>query len=101
MTAIPAPLGLSGGVVQDVYRASGDNAGGDIKAGEDIADGCGINGHTRNSQGSNPDHIAFVHGLTVPEDLLQETSEIYLGVFEDLVGCDLDTYQRDAMRIAG
>jgi len=52
-------------------------------------------------KGSNPDHIAFVHGLVVPQELLDETSGIYLRLFEDVTGCDLDTYQRDAMRIAG
>jgi len=49
-------------------------------------------------KGSNPEHVAFVHGLTVPKDLLQETSEIYLHIFEKAVGADLDAYL-DARKI--
>jgi len=51
-------------------------------------------------KGSNPEHIKFVHSLTVPKDLLEETSQIYLVVFKQATGRDIDTYQHEEMGIA-
>lgn len=51
-----------------------------------------------NLKGSNPEHIAFVHGLTVPENLLEQTSQTYLSIFQRATGSNLDTYQRESMK---
>ncbi|MCL5410283.1 MAG: hypothetical protein M1324_00295 [Patescibacteria group bacterium] len=51
-----------------------------------------------NLKGSNSEHIAFVHGLTVPGDLLEKTSQTYLSIFQRVTSCDLDAYQRESMK---
>jgi phosphoribosylaminoimidazole-succinocarboxamide synthase len=48
----------------------------------------------------NPEHCAFVHSLTVPEHILTDTTQIYLDIFQQLVGVSLETFQRQTMRIA-
>jgi phosphoribosylaminoimidazole-succinocarboxamide synthase len=46
------------------------------------------------------EHLEFVHGLEVPDDIIQETTKRYLEIFEMLVGTELDTYQKDVMGVA-
>lgn len=45
----------------------------------------------------DPAHLAFVHGLTVPEAVLSETTRRYRRIFELLTGRSLEDYQREAM----
>lgn len=46
----------------------------------------------------NPEHVAFVHGLSVPEDVLVETSRRNHLLFERLVGSTLVDFQDAIMR---
>lgn len=46
----------------------------------------------------NPEHVAFVHGLSVPQDVLIETSRRYHVIFERLVGASLSDFQEAMMR---
>lgn len=41
----------------------------------------------------NDEHVAFVHRLTVPVDVVQQCTERYLDIFQRLVVDDLETYQ--------
>ncbi len=44
-----------------------------------------------------PEHVAFVHSLVVPEDVIRATTERYLEIFRLLTGKTLEDYQRAAM----
>lgn len=48
----------------------------------------------------NPEHRAFVQSLTIPADVLEETTARYLQIFSLLTGWDLGKYQREVMRVA-
>lgn len=45
----------------------------------------------------NPEHVEFVHGLEVPQEIIESTTERYLGIFEKLTGQELLAYQGDKM----
>ncbi len=47
----------------------------------------------------NPDDVAWVHNLTVPPDVIAETTRLYLEIFERLTGMSLDTFQEQVMHI--
>lgn len=44
-------------------------------------------------------HVEFVHTIKLPEDIISETTRRYLAIFEMLVGCDLQEYQKTKMKI--
>lgn len=48
---------------------------------------------------ANPDHLAFVHGLTVPQEVIEMTVARYLGIFSGITGYDLPAYQHERMGI--
>jgi phosphoribosylaminoimidazole-succinocarboxamide synthase len=48
----------------------------------------------------NPDHKARVAAMTVPEEVIDATSAIYLGTVERITGKTLAAFQRDDMSIA-
>lgn len=41
----------------------------------------------------NPEHVAFVHSLKVPDDVIMDTTERYLRIFHLLTGMSLNEYQ--------
>jgi len=47
----------------------------------------------------NPDHVAYVHGLRIPEEIVQETTKRYLQIFERLTGLSLREYQKKEMGV--
>jgi len=47
----------------------------------------------------NPEHVAFVHSLEVPEEIIAGTTARYLGIFKMLTGWDLDDYLNSEMGI--
>ena len=47
----------------------------------------------------DPNQIATVHGLTVPQDVLDMTTKIYRYIFWRLVGQKLEHFQKDVMGI--
>ncbi|MFA5023920.1 MAG: phosphoribosylaminoimidazolesuccinocarboxamide synthase [Patescibacteria group bacterium] len=47
----------------------------------------------------NPEHLAFIHGLIVPEEIIAETTKRYLTIFEWLTGVPLETYQKEEMYV--
>lgn len=48
---------------------------------------------------SNPDHLHFVHGLTIPEEIIEETTRRYLRIFELLTYQNLKSYQKNEMGV--
>ena len=48
----------------------------------------------------NDEHLAFVHSLVVPAEVISETSRRYHKLFEMIVGMPLEQYQREVMQIA-
>lgn len=46
----------------------------------------------------NPEHVLFVHSLQVPDDVIKNTSDRYLKIFEMITGVDLFHYQVEAMK---
>lgn len=48
---------------------------------------------------NNPEHTEFVHSVVIPDNIIQETTSRYLQIFQMLVRMDLDTYQREVMRV--
>ncbi len=64
------------------------------------ADGAAITGiHKLDTEDAQ--HLAFVHGLSIPADVLSETTRRYLRIFEILTGAPLETFQKTVMTIAG
>ncbi len=49
---------------------------------------------------TNPEHIARVYQMPVPEEIVEMITQTYLDVFEKRVGMSLDRYQREEMGIA-
>lgn len=47
----------------------------------------------------NPADVEYVHGLTVPEDILRKTTEIYRVIFALITGMALEAFQREKMGI--
>ncbi len=47
----------------------------------------------------NPADVAFVHALTVPDDILKKTTQLYRYIFWRLTGMKLEKYQHDVMKI--
>lgn len=43
----------------------------------------------------NDEHVAFVHGLTIPDEVTSKTTDIYMEIFERLTGSSLDDFLRD------
>jgi phosphoribosylaminoimidazole-succinocarboxamide synthase len=41
----------------------------------------------------NEEHVAFVHGLEIPEDVIAGTTERYLKIFKMITGMNLESYQ--------
>ena len=41
----------------------------------------------------NPDHVDFVHSLTIPQHIIEETTKRYKQIFKMLVGMKLEDYQ--------
>lgn len=61
-------------------------------------------GQALNSNKLNPDdpeHLAWVHGLTVPDEVCEETTEIYLDIFERLTDMPLPVYRSEVMNCLG
>jgi hypothetical protein len=56
-------------------------------------DKIGIN----NLRPENPKHMEFVHGLTVPPEVITDTTKRYLEIFERLTGMSLAIYQTEHM----
>jgi phosphoribosylaminoimidazole-succinocarboxamide synthase len=52
-----------------------------------------------NLEPENPDHLAFVHQLEVPEEIISATTERYLQIFQRLTGQSLENFQRKIMKI--
>ncbi len=48
---------------------------------------------------TNPDHLAFVDSLDVPEQVVFDTSDRYLAIFKRLTGSTLQDFQREKMAI--
>lgn len=48
----------------------------------------------------NPEHVARVQGLEMPSEVVAETSERYLKIFERLTGKPLDQFQEEDMGVA-
>lgn len=46
-----------------------------------------------NLETDNPEHLAFVHSLPVPEKVIAEATERYLEIFSRLTGMPLEDYQ--------
>jgi len=42
----------------------------------------------------NPDHLAFVHNLEVPVEIVEKTTHRYLRIFEMITGHSLENYQK-------
>lgn len=47
----------------------------------------------------NPEDVATVHALIIPQELIEETTKIYRYIFWRLTGMLLEKYQRDVMGI--
>jgi phosphoribosylaminoimidazole-succinocarboxamide synthase len=47
----------------------------------------------------NPDHIAYVHSLVVPEDVIEQTRQRYHKIFRIFTGKTLGDYQMSKMQI--
>jgi len=47
----------------------------------------------------NPDHVDFVHGLKIPDEIIGETTKRYLQIFERLTGTSLREYQKKEMGV--
>jgi phosphoribosylaminoimidazole-succinocarboxamide synthase len=63
------------------------------------ADGKAVTGIHKLDTEDKP-HLDFVHGLTVPQDVLTETTRRYRRIFELLTGSSLDAFQREKMGLA-
>lgn len=50
---------------------------------------------------NNPDHVAFVHNLTVPPEVIKATTKRYLNLFSLLTSGPLQYFQLHAMGIKG
>lgn len=48
----------------------------------------------------NPDHLDFVSKLTVPPEILAQTTSIYLNIFQRLTGTSLTDFTRNVMGVA-
>ncbi len=48
---------------------------------------------------SNPDDVAYVHGLEIPQDIVDRTRKIYRYIFWRLIGEKLECFQRRQMGI--
>ncbi len=46
-----------------------------------------------NLDAKNPEHIAFVHSLEVPAEVVKETAIRYFSIFSSLTSWDIDAYQ--------
>lgn len=67
--------------------------------GREVETPFGVKG-INNLEPSNLEHLNFVHnGLRVPDEVMFETSDRYLKVFEMLVEMPLDDYQRQEMGV--
>lgn len=53
----------------------------------------------QNLDPENPEHVAFVHSVPVPLELVQQTADRYHKLFQMLVGQDLADYQKAVMGI--
>ncbi|MFA5644567.1 MAG: phosphoribosylaminoimidazolesuccinocarboxamide synthase [Patescibacteria group bacterium] len=47
----------------------------------------------------NPEHVAFVHSLKLPDEIIQETTRRYQEIFKKLTGDDLRKYQKERMGV--
>jgi len=61
-------------------------------------DGSPITG-INNLDPENNEHVTFVHGLEVPEEIISGTTKRYLDIFERITGRALADYQRNAMGV--
>ncbi|HDH31739.1 MAG TPA: hypothetical protein ENH26_03125, partial [Candidatus Wolfebacteria bacterium] len=43
----------------------------------------------------NADHVKFVHELEVPAEIIEETTNRYLDIFQKITDSDLDDYQKN------
>ncbi len=50
---------------------------------------------------ANPDHLDFVRNLEVPNSIIADTTNRYLGIFESLTGYSLTKYQKEKMGVPG
>jgi phosphoribosylaminoimidazole-succinocarboxamide synthase len=41
----------------------------------------------------NPEHVSFVHGLELPKEVIEKTTERYIDLVEKITGMSLDRYQ--------
>lgn len=48
---------------------------------------------------SNPEHVAFVHSVPVPQEIIAATTEKYLEIFYRLTGLHLSEYQKKMMGV--
>lgn len=48
---------------------------------------------------THPEHVAFVHGLKLPQEILDQTTEIYTSLPLRLTRTTLENFQRDSMGI--
>ena len=46
---------------------------------------------------TNPEHVAFVSGVPVPQEVIEETQKRYFEIFRRLTGSSLDDYQHTHM----
>lgn len=49
---------------------------------------------------SNPEHLAFVHQLKVPDWVISETSQRYIRIFKKITDYKLGEFQKEVMKIA-
>lgn len=47
----------------------------------------------------NDEHVAFVHSLKLPEEIVEETTRRYLDIFERLTEMSLDDYQKENLLV--
>jgi phosphoribosylaminoimidazole-succinocarboxamide synthase len=48
----------------------------------------------------NDEHVAFVHGLMIPDEVTRKTTDLYLEIFDRLTDKPLDSFLLDEMGIA-
>ncbi len=66
--------------------------------GKNIETPFGVNG-INNLDPENEEHVAFVHSLEVPTEIIKDCTTRYLWIFEKLTGEKLDDYQKRAMGV--
>jgi phosphoribosylaminoimidazole-succinocarboxamide synthase len=51
----------------------------------------------KNLDPENPEHVAFVHSLEVPSEVISQASERYQQIFKKITGNSLQEYQKSYM----